>query len=156
MKRQMVTIALLLVLFVAACQPASSGQVTAFPAEVQEDQNLTVFAAASLTEAFGEIGVQFEASHPGVKIIFNYANSYQLAQQLAQGAPADVFASANQKQMQEAVKAGRVSQDQVKDLAGNRLVIIYPVNSQNKIQQIQDLAQPGLLIVLAADEIRYV
>ncbi|MBN1270046.1 MAG: molybdate ABC transporter substrate-binding protein [Kiritimatiellae bacterium] len=68
-------------------------------------ENLTVFAAASLTESFRELAAQFERGHPGVAVTLNLGSSSQLAQQLSAGAPADVFASADEKQMQVAVQA---------------------------------------------------
>src|SRR5512136_2276636 len=72
-------------------------------ATAQPSKSLTVFAAASLTESFGEMGKQFEAANPGVKVTFNFAGSQQLRAQLEQGAKADVFASANTKEMTTAI-----------------------------------------------------
>ena len=116
-------------------------------------QTLTVFAAASLTEAFTEIGQGFEAGHPGVKVEFNFAGSQQLAQQLAQGAQADIFASANQAQMDATVSAGRVEAGASRIFARNRLVVIYPKDNPADITQLQDLAKSGLKLVLAAQEV---
>lgn len=118
-----------------------------------EPANLTVFAAASLTEAFNEIGPKFTAEHPGVTFTFNFAGSQQLAQQLGQGAPADVFASANKKQMDVAIEAGRVSKDAPKTFVRNRLVVVYPKSNPAGITQLQDLAKPGLKLILAAKEV---
>src|SRR5512133_316561 len=95
----------ILALSLAGCRPMvppsgelpTSGQSSGAPAQVET--TLTVMAAASLTQALAEIGQAFEQEHPGVSVAFNFAGSQQLAQQLVQGAPADVFASANQKQM---------------------------------------------------------
>lgn len=109
---------------------------------------LTVYAAASLTDAFNEIGKLFELYNPGVKVVFSYAGSQVLSQQLAQGAPADVFASANQAQMDVAVKAGRISTSTVFVL--NRLVAITPADNPAGIKTLQDLGKPGLRVVLAA------
>jgi len=66
---------------------------------------LNVFAAASLTVAFGEIATTFEAQNPGVTVAYNFAGSNQLARQITEGAPADVFASANKRQMDVVVEA---------------------------------------------------
>src|SRR5258708_2709285 len=84
---------------------------TYVPALAQTTPNITitVFTASSLTDAFNEIGKLFALYNPGTQVVFNFAGSQVLSQQLAQGAPADVFASANQAQMDVAVKAGRVS-----------------------------------------------
>ncbi len=109
---------------------------------------ITVFAAASLTDAFNEIGKLFELYNPGTKVVFSYAGSQVLSQQLAQGAPADVFASANQAQMDVAVKAGRISTSTLFVL--NRLVVIVPKDNPAGVKTLQDLGKPGLRIVLAA------
>ena len=113
------------------------------------NQEVVVFAAASLTEAFDELGAQFGATHPDVKVTFNYAGSQQLAQQLTGGAPADVFAAANQKQMQVAIDGGRIVADAVKPFVHNRLVVILPADNPAGIRTLADLAKPGVKLVLA-------
>lgn len=113
-------------------------------------RELTVFAAVSLTEAFTELGKQFEATHPGVKVLFNFAGSQQLVQQLAQGAPADIFASANMRQMDEAVASGRVPAGSSRLFAENRLVVVFPDDNPAGVASLHDLAKPGLKLVLAA------
>jgi len=113
---------------------------------------LVVLAAASLSEVFAEIGQRFEAEHPGVAVLLNLAGSQQLAQQLAQGAPADVFASADEKQMGIAAQAGRIAAGSSQPFAHNRLVVIYPQDNPAGLEKLQDLAKPGLRLVLAASE----
>ena len=113
---------------------------------------LTVMAAASLTEAFQEIGTQFEAAHPGVQVAFNFAGSQQLVQQLSNAAPADVFASADQRNMDTAVQSGRVSAADVLPFARNQLVVITPTSSP-ALAHLSDLAHPNLKLVLAAPEV---
>jgi molybdate transport system substrate-binding protein len=122
--------------------PAASGPHT-----------LTVFAAASLTESFTEIGAAFEGQNPGVKVLFNFAGSQQLAQQLVQGAPADAFASASQKPLDDVANAGWVKAGSAQDFARNRLVVIYPVDNPAGLKTLSDLARPGLRLVLAAREV---
>jgi molybdate transport system substrate-binding protein len=122
-------------------------------AVAQDSATLTVFAASSLTEAFTELGKGFEQEHSGVKVVFNFAGSQQLAQQLGQGAPADVFASANNKQMQVAIEGGRVVSGTQQVFVRNRLVVIYPADNPAGLTQLQDLAKPGLQLVLAAKEV---
>ena len=124
-----------------------SAACTARPAA---PRTLTVLAAASLTGPFTELGLQFEAGHPDVKIAFNFAGSQQLAQQLALGAPADVFASASQKYMDAVLTSGRVAGGGDAAFANNRLVVIYPAANPAGLQKLQDLARPGLKLVLAA------
>lgn len=114
---------------------------------------LTVFAAASLSAAFDEIGNAFEAANPGTAVAISYAGSNQLATQIREGAPADVFASANQTQMDAAVESSRIDPDAVKIFVTNRLVVIYPASNPAGITSLQDLAKPGTLIVLAAGEV---
>jgi molybdate transport system substrate-binding protein len=144
MKRFTITILLSLTLLVlSACQPASP------TADVGADQELVIFAAASLTEAFGELATMFSATHPGATVTFNFAGSQQLAQQLTSGAPADVFAAANQKQMQVAVDAGRIAADAPQPFVHNRLVVITPADNPAGITALADLAKPGVKLVLA-------
>jgi molybdate transport system substrate-binding protein len=115
----------------------------------QDKQTLTVFAASSLTNAFNDIADAFTAKNPDVDIVFNFGSSSTLAAQLAQGAPGDVFASANQKQMQVAVDAGRIVEPTAV-FARNRLIIIVPADNPAAIQSPRDLATSGLQLVLAA------
>ncbi len=114
---------------------------------------LIVFAAASLTEAMQEMISVFEESHPDVKVVLNLASSYQLAQQLLQGAPADVFASANQRQMNLVIENGRIELDNQKTFAYNRLVVIYPWDNPARIHDLKDLAKPGVRLLFAAKEV---
>lgn len=119
---------------------------------VPEDQPtsmLTVFAAASLTEAFTEIAEEFESENPGSKVVINFAGSQRLAQQLSQGAPADVFASADQRQMENAILAGRVKRGSEKVFINNQLVLILPRENPGNIQELGDLAETGLQLILA-------
>ena len=90
-------------LLLAACSPAGSAGVTDEPAE------LVVFAAASLSGSFTELGAEFEADHPGARVRFSFEGSSTLADQLEQGAPADVFASADRPTMDRAVAAGTMA-----------------------------------------------
>jgi molybdate transport system substrate-binding protein len=114
---------------------------------------LNVLAAASLTSAFKELGAQFEANHPGVTIQFNFAGSQQLAQQLVQGAPADIFASANKKQMDVVIEAGRIEKDAARTLVQNRLVIVLPKDNPARLEGLKDLAKTNLKLVFAAKEV---
>lgn len=115
--------------------------------------SLTVFAAVSLTNAFTEIAKQFEAKNPGTHITFNFGASQQLSQQITQGAPADVFASANKKQMDVVIQAGEVISGTQQVFARNRLVMIYPKDNPAGVATLKDLAKPGIKVVLAAKEV---
>lgn len=127
---------------------ACTGQAGSSPTTEQRVA-LTVYAAASLTDAFKEIGANFQHSHANVTVTYNFAGSQQLEQQLAQGATADVFASANTKYMDEAIKAELVTDGTQKTFVRNRLIVIVPTNNPAHIQTLQDLGKPGMKIVLA-------
>lgn len=114
-----------------------------------EPKNLTVLAAASLTESFTEIGKEFENQNPGVTVTFSFAGSQQLAQQLGQGAEADVFASASKKYMDQMVEAGIVKQEDAATFARNRLVVIYPIDNPAGLTGLKDLTKAGVKIDLA-------
>lgn len=134
-----------LALFCAGCFAPSGGTSNNPPA-----QEVVVFAAASLTEAFAEIGAAFTASNPQATVTFNFAGSQQLASQLAEGAPASLFASADQRQMDAAVAAGRVDPASVVLFACNRLVVVA---SGERVAALSDLAAPGVKLVIGADAV---
>lgn len=125
---------------------------SALPATVMA-ADLTVSAAASLTNAFRELAPLFETANPGIKVHLNFGSSGSLLQQIAKGAPADVFASANHTQMDAAVESGRIDADAPTVFVTNRLVVVIPADNPGDIQTLQDLANPGTLIVLAAAEV---
>ncbi|RIK43316.1 MAG: molybdate ABC transporter substrate-binding protein [Chloroflexi bacterium] len=127
----------------------------AFPSVTgrREQTTLTVFAAASLTEAFSAIGQEFAAANPDVKVAFNFAGSQRLAQQIAEGAPADVFASADNRQMETIIAAGRITSGTQRTFVRNRLVVITPDDNPAALTSLADLATPGVKIVFAAPEV---
>ncbi|WP_322506865.1 molybdate ABC transporter substrate-binding protein [Anaerolinea sp.] len=146
MKRKQFLWMLLFLFFLSGCGFA--------PRSVSDSQmvELVVFAAGSLTEAFTEMGTAFEQRHHGVQITLNFANASTLLQQIAQGASADVFASAAPKFMDEAVAQGLIEKDSVKIFARNRLTVILPKDNPQKITALQDLAKPGVRLILGAKE----
>lgn len=114
-------------------------------------QELTVSAAASLTNAFPEIGQRFEQLHPGGKVVFNFAASGPLLQQIAQGAPVDVFAAADQKTMNQAQDQGLVVPESRKNFVSNTLVLIVPQDSQLALTGPEDLRSPQVKRVAAGN-----
>lgn len=118
----------------------------------QAEGELVVFAAASLTDAYQAIGAAFEEANLGVTVLFNFGGSSTLAAQLVQGAPADVFASANPAQMTVAVEGGRIAEP-VRTFARNRLVVLVPADNPANVQTLRDLAAPGVNLILAAPEV---
>lgn len=141
MKRLAVTLGALLLLGVAPLSAVAADTST-----------LTVFAASSLTDAFRELARSFERAHPGVKVRLNHAGSQTLVAQLAQGAPADVFASADERWMQEAATRGLLAGEPAA-FARNRLVVIVPRTNPGRIRTLQGLARRGLKVVLGADAV---
>jgi molybdate transport system substrate-binding protein len=113
-----------------------------------DNPKIVVFAAASLHEAFEAAAPAF-TQKTGTAVTFNFGGSDTLAAQIAQGAPADVFASANLAQMKKVTDAG-LTADQPSIFARNRLVIIVPKANPGKVKDALDLARPGVKVVLAA------
>jgi molybdate transport system substrate-binding protein len=118
-----------------------------------EPRTLTVYAAASLIEAFTELGKAFEVSHPGSTVAFNFGGSQNLRTQIEQGAPADAFASANIKEMGALVTANFVEASTPRVFLTNQLVVILPKENPAGITSLEDLRKPGLKLVLAAEEV---
>lgn len=114
------------------------------------DTELLVSAAASLTDAFEDIAVTFEEEHPGVDILFNFAASSTLREQILQGAPGDVFASANMANMDPIVAAGE-NEVSPEVFATNRLAIAVPAGNPAGITGLEDFADEGLFIGLCAE-----
>jgi len=133
----------------AAASPATSDS-SEVPTGLEGD--LTVFAAASLTDAFGAMQALLEEANPDLTIEYNFGGSPQLATQLAEGADADVFASANAAQMTAAQDAETIDGEPVV-FVRNRLAIIVPSDNPAEIQEPADLAQEGLKLVVANPDV---
>ena len=113
---------------------------------------VTVFAAASLTDAFRVLGDAFEAEHAGVSVAFNFGGSSALATQIEEGAPADVIASANDTQLERLSDADLIA-GTPQLFALNALVIVVPADNPAGLGTPADLAQPGLRLVLALEDV---
>lgn len=118
----------------------------------QVSGTVTVFAAASLTGTFTELGKQFEAAHPGVKVVYSFGASSALAEQIKQGAPADVFASAAPKNMQQVVDAGEITAKPV-TFVRNRLEIAVPAGNPGHITGLADFGKSEPKIALCAEQV---
>jgi molybdate transport system substrate-binding protein len=118
----------------------------------EEGGELTVFAAASLTDAFGMIADELEAANEGLSITYNFAGSQALVTQLAEGAEADVFASANNTQMAAAEENGSIAGEPV-TFVHNELAIVTPADNPAGIETAADLGDEGLRLVLAQAEV---
>jgi molybdate transport system substrate-binding protein len=113
--------------------------------------NITVFAAASLTESFTEIGKQFEAANPGTKVTFSFGASSALAEQINAGAPADVFASASPKNMDQVVSAGGASGSKV--FATNQMEIATPRSNPAHVASVNDLVKSSVKTALCQPQV---
>lgn len=143
----------LLLVSLAACAVPAAAPTAVPPAAAPAEQTMIVFAAASLTESFTELGQMFEAAHPGAKVLISFAGSQQLRAQLEQGAQADVFASANTKELDAAIASSLVVSGTQKTFARNRLVVIFPKDNPGQIASLADLARPGLKLVVADEAV---
>jgi molybdate transport system substrate-binding protein len=146
---------LILTLGTLSCRLASPASNTPMPVLASETptRTLTVFAAASLTDAFTEIGAAFDTVHPGVTTTFSFAGSQALRIQIEEGAPADVFASASEKDMDILVKESFVTKDVPQVFLTNKLVVVLPANNPAGLEKLEDLAKSGIKLVLAAEEV---
>lgn len=152
----LVSILILLGLLLVACgggtttsNTSSSGSTptTASQAPV----TLNIFAAASLTESFNTIATQYKTVHPNVTLKYNFNGSQILVQQIINGAPADVFASADTTNMQKATSAGLVTTPKI--FAQNKITVVIPASNPGHITSLKDLANKGEKIVVAAPSV---
>lgn len=118
-------------------------------AQTAATTEISVFAAASLNEAFSAMTEKFERANPDIKIIFNFAGSQQLVQQISQGAPFDMVALASSKQMLAAVKTGNIDTASITIFARNRLVLVFPKENPAGIHSLLDLSRPRTKLVFA-------
>ena len=130
-------------LLLAACGGGSKS--TTSTTSTTPSGSINVSAAASLTSAFEAIGKDYMAANAGTTVKFNFAGSNTLAEQINQGAPVDVFASADPKNMQDA--AGELHASQT--FATNELIVIVPASNPGHIDNLKDLANPGVKIAVA-------
>ena len=148
MKKQLLaTLAVGVVLATAGCSaPAPAPALSVAPTKDSLSGSITVFAAASLTKTFGALAAKFEAAHPGVTVTTSFAGSADLVAQITAGAPADVFASADAKNM---AKVSTLVGSPV-NFATNTLEIAVPPGNPAKIATFADLARPGVKTVVCA------
>jgi molybdate transport system substrate-binding protein len=126
--------------------PAASTPSTTTSSTPALSGAVNVFAAASLKEAFTKLGQQFEAAHPGTKVVFNFGPSSGLATQINAGAPADVFASASTKNMDQVVTTGSAASPT--NFASNIMEIAVPPKNPANVTQLSDLAKSTVKVAL--------
>ena len=115
------------------------------------EDTVTVFAAASLVDAFEEVASAFEDDHPGVAVDLNFGGSSSLREQILAGAPADVFAAADEANMERLLTAGEVDGPEV--FATNRMQIAVPAGEPDAVRDLDELTEPDRLIGLCAPEV---
>ncbi len=141
---------LLTLLVAVSCGSSSAGGGEGGGGGEEGGGTLTVLAASSLTDAFGELAEDFEEQNEGVEVRQSFESSSTLLAQIQQGAPADVFASAAEEEMDTAVQDGLISgEPQV--FVRNREVVMVPKDNPAGVQSLEDIAKPGVKLVLAAD-----
>jgi molybdate transport system substrate-binding protein len=129
-----------------APRPSGDARPPAPPALAGE---LVVFAAASLRDPFSALGVELERAYPGARVAFSFAGSQELRTQLEHGAPADVFASADLRHMEELVRAGRASAPVV--FARNEPVLIVSKEASGRVRSLADLPRAARIVIGAAE-----
>lgn len=140
-------------LMLGACgQNETGGGAVGEGAASAEERSLRVYAAASLTDAFNQLSEEFEAEHPGVNVTVNYGGSSGLAQQLIEGSPGDVFASADTNNMTKVTDAG-LTDNQPQTFATNTLTLVVPVDNPADIESFEDLRREGVSLVTCAPEV---
>src|SRR6266568_3623600 len=136
----------------AACSSSSgSGSSASASGSASSSASITVFAAASLTGAFTQLGKQFEAAHPGDKVTFSFGPSSGLATQIISGAPADVFASAAPANMQQVVSAGDASSPQ--NFAKNIMEVAVPLSNPAHVKSVDNLAKSSVKVALCQPQV---
>src|SRR5215813_12145657 len=151
MRRFAVVAAGLAAVAVAGCSSSSSSPASSGSSSSPSTGTITVFAAASLTEAFTKLGQQFQAAHPGDTVKFSFGPSSGLATQITSGAPADVFASASTTNMQDVVSAGDASNPQ--NFAKNTMEVATPPNNPGNVESVKDLADDSVKVALCQPQV---
>jgi molybdate transport system substrate-binding protein len=144
-----IPLAIAAALVLAACGTATPAPA---PGGSGVSGNLTIFAAASLTESFTQIGKDFESANPGLRVVFSFASSSALATQINQGAPADVFAAASPATMKTVTDTGNGDGSPVV-FVRNQLVIAVPKGNPKGIKGLSDLTKPGVKVALCAEQV---
>ena len=130
---------------------SSSSSTPAASSSAAQTGTITVLAAASLKETFTQLGKQFETAHPGDTVKFSFGASSALAEQISSGAPADVFASASTKNMDQVVSAGNASNPQ--NFAENVMEVAVPPNNPAKVTSVNDLAKSSVKTALCQPQV---
>lgn len=123
------------------------GMLTAGCSSASEQKTVTILAAASLTDVMGQIETQYEAQHPDIDLVFSYAGSGALQTQIEEGAPADIFISAANKQMDALNEEGLMDSGSIRELLLNRVVLIVPSESELELTSFEDVLSDGVNMI---------
>jgi molybdate transport system substrate-binding protein len=140
------------VLVLAGCGGSTAGPASSVAPDDGATGTVTVFAAASLSDAFETVADGFRREHPDVEVAFSFAGSSALAAQIVSGAPADVFAAASPATMRTVTDA-RAAATEPAVFARNRLQLVVPAGNPAGVQDIADLADESLVIALCAPQV---
>ncbi|WP_435810025.1 molybdate ABC transporter substrate-binding protein [Streptosporangium sandarakinum] len=151
LSRWAVALPAVLVLGLSGCGSGGPDASASAPAAGAGTKEVTVFAAASLTGTFTELGRAFEAAHPGTTVKFNFGSSATLAQQITQGAPVDVFAAASPATMKTVTDASLAGSPTT--FARNKLQIAVPKDNPAKVDDLADLADAKVKVALCAEQV---
>lgn len=146
-----VLLVVLLVLVSACSTSAAAVQSTATGSQIHKTE-LIVYAAASLQDPFQAIKANYERLHPDITITYSFGGSSQLRTQIIQGAPADIFASANQAEVDKAFE-NKAVRDHGTIFATNHLIVILPKSNPGKIASLKDLARPGIKFITTTPDV---
>jgi molybdate transport system substrate-binding protein len=146
----LISLALAFVLVLTGCgSPTPASPPTAVPTAPPANITLKVLAPSSLTEAAKDITAAYEAAHPGVKLAIEFGHTPTQRLQLMQGATGDVFITASQKDMDDAVADKSVAAGQPRVFAKNLLVVVLPAKNSADLQKLEDLAKPSVRVLVA-------
>jgi molybdate transport system substrate-binding protein len=147
-----VLMTLMLAVLMAGCTTTPTVSPTPVATAIPKT-DLTVFAAASLSGAFNETKVAYEAQHKDVNVIFNFDGSQNLRTQIEQGARADIFASASTSHMNALKNGSYMNNSTIGNFANNKLAVIVPKDNKANITSLSDLAKPGVKIVIGNKDV---
>jgi molybdate transport system substrate-binding protein len=157
-KRCLFSLALMLIIILSGCSSPTPAAIattaplataTTAPTAAPQSVTLKIFAPSTFTDAAKEINTAFEAANPGVKVAVEFGHSPTQRLQFTQGATGDVFVTASQKDMDDAVTDQTVASGKNKIFATNQLVVILPEKNAANIQKLEDLANPGVRVLVA-------
>src|SRR4051812_16655998 len=146
-KTKLLLLSLIFFVFTSGCANSSTESKQEAPLENKEQVELTISAAASLQDALSELQKIYEKKHPNITVSFNLGASGSLQQQIAQGAPVDLFFSADEEKFDALVKEDYISTNNQVDLVENKLVLVVPNHVNTSVKTFEDLAKKEVEII---------